>query len=123
MLKSLIVWYRSVEKERHIYKELEQYDKTVLSGEQPAVVKLVRSLIKQRQKRRNCTVTCIQNAFRILMLNYRLKLPIKKYLHPIFISVCGIISNLVSLFKIWEKQTNGGQVLVRVADVKRRAAM
>lgn len=59
MLKSLIVWYRSVEKERHIYKELEQYDKTVLSGEQPAVVKLVRSLIKQRQKRRNCTVTCI----------------------------------------------------------------
>lgn len=57
------------------------------------------------------------------MLNYRLKLPIKKHLHPIFISVCGIISNLVSLFKIWEKQTNGGQVLVRVADVKRRAAI
>jgi hypothetical protein len=69
----------------------------------PVVIKLVRSLIKQRQKRRNCSVTCIQNALRILMLNYRLGLPIKKHLHPIFVSLCGILSNLVSLFKIWEK--------------------
>ena len=50
-------------------------------------------------------MTVIQNALRILMLNYRLDLPIKKYLHPIFVSVCGIVSNLVSIFKIWEKQT------------------
>lgn len=37
------------------------------------------------------------------MLNYRLDLPIGKYMHPIFVSVCGIVSNLVSIFKLWEK--------------------
>ena len=105
VFKSIIVWYRSIEKEARIYKELQQYDNKIVGdcGRNPHITKLVRSLIKQRQKRRNCRVTVIQNALRILMLNYRLKLPIKKYLHPIFVSCCGVVSNLVSLFKIWEK--------------------
>jgi hypothetical protein len=58
------------------------------------------------------------------MLSYRLELPLKKYLHPVFVSVCGIVSNLVSIFKIWEKQTNTTQQrYVRVSDVKKRLAL
>jgi hypothetical protein len=58
------------------------------------------------------------------MLNYRLDLPIKKYLHPIFVSVCGIVSNLVSIFKIWEKQTSTNQLkMVRVSDMKKKFAL
>lgn len=39
--------------------------------------KLVKKLIISRQKRRNCAVTVVQNALRILMLSYRLDLPLK----------------------------------------------
>jgi hypothetical protein len=48
----------------------------------------------------------MQNALRIVMLNYRLDLPLKKYIHPIFVSCAGIISTLVAIFKIWEKYSD-----------------
>ena len=129
VFKSLIIFYRSMQKERKIFEQLEQYDSCVVAcregQEDPHLItKLVRSLIKQRQKRRNCFVTVLQNALRILMLNYRLDLPLKRCLHPIFVSVCGIVSNLVSIFKIWEKQTSTPQLkLVRVSDMKKRFAV
>jgi len=72
----------------------------------PMITKLVRSLIKQRQKRRKCNVVFMQNALRIVMLNYRLDLPLKRYIHPIFVSCAGIISTLVAIFKIWEKYSD-----------------
>jgi hypothetical protein len=40
------------------------------------------------------------------MLNYRLDLPLKKLMHPIFYSVAGIVSTLVAIFKIWEKHAD-----------------
>ena len=58
VFKSMIVWYRSVAKERRIYHELAQFDSAVV-GDAPGTTKLVRSLIKQRMKRRNCTVTFV----------------------------------------------------------------
>jgi len=73
----------------------------------------------------------MQNALRILMLSYRLDLPLKKFMHPIFYSVAGIVSTLVAIFKIWEKHAdvayNGAflqgfgssQLEVRMSDLKR----
>jgi hypothetical protein len=48
----------------------------------------------------------MQNALRILMLNYRLDLPLKRYIHPIFVACAGLVSTLVAIFKIWEKFTD-----------------
>jgi hypothetical protein len=68
------------------------------------------------------------------MLNYRLDFPVKKYMHPIFYSVAGIVSTLVAIFKIWEKHAdasfNGSflqgfgssEIEVRVSDLKRHLA-
>ena len=76
----------------------------------------------------------MQNALRIFMLNYRLDLPLKRFMHPIFYSVAGIISTLVAIFKIWEKHADassngfflagfGSSYLeVRVCDLKRHLA-
>ena len=47
--KSIIIWIRSVENEKKIYSELEQFDGSMVStvdGANPQIVKLVRSLIK-----------------------------------------------------------------------------
>lgn len=76
VFKSLIKWYRSIQKEKKLYKELEEYQDYIVGPNQgPAfmvfftvqqaqemgekITKLVRSLIKQRQKRRNASVTVI----------------------------------------------------------------
>ncbi len=68
------------------------------------------------------------------MLNYRLDLPLKRFMHPIFYSVAGIVSTLVAIFKIWEKHAdatyNGSflqgfgssQLQVRMSDLKRHIA-
>ena len=54
------------------------------------------------------------------MLNYRLKLPIKKYLHPIFYTCCGVLSNMVAIFKIWQNNNVNNMKLIRVDDLKRK---
>lgn len=57
------------------------------------------------------------------MLSYRLNLPVKKYLHPIFVTCCGIVSNIVAIFKIWSNSGSDHKKLIRIRDMKRKANM
>lgn len=58
VIKSIIIWYKAVQEEKRINKELKKYSNQVV-GLDAATTKLVKDLIKQRQKRRNCFVTVI----------------------------------------------------------------
>lgn len=124
VVKSVIVWYQALQLERRIIEELKdkKYDCQVV-GHDERTTNLVRDLIKQRQKCRNSAVTVIQNALRIMMLSYRLKFPIKKYIHPIFYTVCGIVSNIFSIFKIWSNEASHSYThkrLFRVTEAHKR---
>ena len=45
-----------------------------------------------------------RNTFRIIMLNYKLKLPIHRdILNPIVVAVVGTIMSITGIFKIWMK--------------------
>ncbi|CDW81009.1 pex11 domain containing protein [Stylonychia lemnae] len=124
VIKSIIIWYYAVQEENRINEELSKLENQVVGLDQ-RTTKLVKDLIKQRQKRRICFATVIQNTLRILMLSYRLKLPIKKYMHPIFYTVCGLVSNIFAIFKIWSNEsskTYSNQKLVRLSDMKKKAA-
>ena len=47
----------------------------------------------------------IRNSFRIMMLNYKLKLPIHRDIfNPIVIAEIGIIISITGIFKIWMKE-------------------
>lgn len=125
VVKSIIIFYQAVQEEKRINRELRKYYDQVV-GLTPETTKLVKDLIKHRQKRRNSLVTVCQNMIRIMMLSYRLKMPIRKYIHPIAYTVFGLLSNVVAIFKIWQNQnasTYSNQKLIRLQDMKRKAAM
>jgi len=88
--------------------------KTIITSQN---IKLVTKMMKQRQKRRNCTLTLLQNTMRIMMLSYRLNFPIRKYMHPIFQSCLGILSNLVAIFKLWQNADKASK-MIRVGDLQ-----
>lgn len=46
-----------------------------------------------------------RNSFRIMMLNYKLKLPIhREIFNPIIISFIGVLMSITGIFKIWLKE-------------------
>ena len=46
-----------------------------------------------------------RNAFRIIMLNYKLKLPIHRdILNPIVVAEVGVMMSITGIFKIWMKK-------------------
>lgn len=46
-----------------------------------------------------------RNTFRIIMLNYKLKLPIHRdILNPIFVAEVGVVMSITGIFKIWMKK-------------------
>ena len=47
----------------------------------------------------------IRNSFRIMMLNYKLKLPIHRDIfNPIVIAFLGVLMSITGIFKIWMKE-------------------
>ena len=46
----------------------------------------------------------VRNTFRIMMLNYKLKLPIHRdILSPIVVAEVGVMMSITGIFKIWMK--------------------
>ena len=66
---------------------------------------LLRIYIRQKLKFYNHLFVVIRNSFRIMMLNYKLKLPIHRDIfNPIVIAEIGIIISITGIFKIWMKE-------------------
>ena len=65
----------------------------------------MRELILYRRKFRFTLIGISQNSLRIMMLIFRLKVPyLHDKIHPIFASLCGIVSNLISIFKLFREK-------------------
>ena len=66
--------------------------------------KLVNVTIKNRSKLRMLTVDIMQYVLKLLSLMYSMKIePFYNWLHPIIVSLCGIIFCTLSIFKIYVK--------------------
>lgn len=64
--------------------------------------KLLNETFKNRSKLREITVDIVQSILKIITLIFSLKLePIYSYLHPIIVSLCGIVYSVLSLIKIF----------------------
>ena len=65
---------------------------------------LVAHYIRQKLKMYDHMFVLFRNTFRIIMLNYKLKLPIHRdILNPIVVAVVGTIMSITGIFKIWMK--------------------
>lgn len=65
---------------------------------------LVAFYITQKLKMYDHIFVLFRNTFRIIMLNYKLRLPIHRdILNPVFVAEIGVIMSITGLFKIWMK--------------------
>ena len=84
--------------------ELQPYENCVV-GQELKATELVRKLINQKLKLYEQMFVLVGNTLKILMLNYKLNVPVyRRLFHPILICVFGIFQNIVALFKIWLKK-------------------
>jgi len=64
----------------------------------------LRNLIRRRRKRRFQMIVIFQHSLRLLMLVKSLRLPGANHLDPIFICLCGLISQIISIFKATQEK-------------------
>ncbi len=104
--------FNSIMKVRQTRRRLQQM-KTDLTAYNDKVVgttclratELVRMMINQKQKYYDHIFVLIRNTFRILMLNYKLGLPVwRQVFSPIVITEAGILMSISAIFKIWMKE-------------------
>ena len=63
--------------------------------------------IRQKLKMYDHIFVLFRNSFRIMMLNYKLKLPIHRDIfNPIVITEIGAIMSITGIFKIWMKESH-----------------
>ena len=85
--------------------ELIQYNDKVVGTTSLKATELVRLFIKQKLKMYDHIFVLLRNSFRIMMLNYKLKLPIHRDIfNPIVIAFIGVMMSITGIFKIWMKE-------------------
>jgi hypothetical protein len=68
----------------------------------PSTFDLLSELFSLRSKLRFIFLGALQNLLRLIMLAHRLRSPLAYSLvHPIGVCVCGVLSNLIALMKLF----------------------
>lgn len=106
--------FRSIMKVRHSHqtlkimeKELEAYEHKVVGTTCLKATELVRVFINRKQKMYDHIFVLFRNSFRIMMLNYKLKLPVHRDIfNPIVITEIGVVMSITAIFKIWMQERN-----------------
>ncbi|CDW81101.1 pex11 domain containing protein [Stylonychia lemnae] len=103
IIKYVLEQLRNLKKQHDVKARMEQLNEEVITQNSEAH-ELVRKLIILRQKLRYTYVAIFQNSLRILMLLFRLRMPIiSDFVHPITVSICGIISNYLGILKLFKE--------------------
>ena len=85
--------------------DLEKYNEKVVGTTCIKATELMRKYIHEKMKMYDHIFVLVRNTARIMMLNYKLKLPIHRDIfNPIVITEIGIIMSITGIFKIWMKQ-------------------
>ena len=112
LIRNWFQFFRSFAKVRKANKildemeaNLKKYNDKVVGTTSLKATELVRLFIKTRLKMYDHIFVLFRNSFRIMMLNYKLKLPIHRDIfNPIVIAFIGTMMSITSIFKIWMKE-------------------
>jgi hypothetical protein len=85
-------------KAQQLERELAEYDREVIKQKSTSYY-LMRKLILIRRKIRFHQMEVFIYLMRMIMLIYSLKLAGHKILHPIFVSICGLLQAITVVFK------------------------
>ena len=97
--------FRSVSNQHKLQEELVQYNDKVVGTTCIKATELMRKYIHEKMKMYDHIFVLIRNTARIMMLNYKLKLPVHRDIfNPIVITEIGIIMSITGIFKIWMKE-------------------
>ena len=76
--------------------------------------KILNDTLKNRSKLRMITLNIIQSIIKLITLFYSLKFePFYSVLHPIIVSLCGVIYCVISIFKLYYKNKNMQHKMLR----------
>jgi len=90
-----------------IRAQLQAYSDKVVGTTCIKATELVALYIRQKLKMYDHMFVLIRNSFRIIMLNYKLRLPIHRdILNPIVVQEVGVMMSITGIFKIWMKERN-----------------
>lgn len=71
----------------------------------PSTYELLKEYISLRSKMRFTKLGTLQNILRIIMLTFRLGFSWAwEFVHPITVCVCGILSNLIAIMKLFQEK-------------------
>ena len=97
--------FRSNAHQKKIMAELAQYNDKVVGTTCIKATELMRKFINEKMKMYDHIFVVIRNISRIMMLNFKLKLPVHRDIfNPIVITEIGIIMSITGIFKIWMKE-------------------
>jgi hypothetical protein len=119
LFKSMIQYRLTRKKLEKFDKELSVYDNQVVGTTCFEATDIMRKYINLKPKLYDQLFVLVRNTLRILMLNFKLRIPFwKNIFHPIAVTFLGLIQNITSLFKIWLKHRylTLNNRLVRVKD-------
>lgn len=119
LFRSIILFRLTRKKLERLGQELSKFDNQVVGTTCFEATELTRKYINTKPKLYDELFVIIRNALRILMLNFKLRIPFWKDLfHPIGVTFLGLVQNITSLFKIWLKHRylSMNNKLVRVKD-------
>ena len=98
-------WRKSTEILSQMREELLAYNDKVVGTTHLKATELVALYIRQKLKMYDHIFVLIRNSFRIIMLNYKLKLPVHRdVFNPIVITYVGVMMSITGIFKIWMKE-------------------
>ena len=84
--------------------QLQLYNDKVVGTTCIEATELLAIFIRQKLKMYDHIFVLFRNSFRIMMLNYKLQIPIaRNFLNPIFVAEVGVVMSITGIFKIWMK--------------------
>ena len=104
LFRSIVKVRRSQVMLEKLRVELQNYSDKVVGTTCIKATELVALFIRQKLKMYDHMFVLVRNTFRIMMLNYKLKLPIHRdILSPIVVAEVGVMMSITGIFKIWMK--------------------
>lgn len=105
VISSIYTVYKNKEKEAKIQNKLENHEGELIRDDHECYV-LMRNLIMTRRQTRFQMIEILIYSMRFIMLVSALKLVGHKYLDPIFVSLCGLITAGLNVFKSLKSKKN-----------------
>ncbi len=109
LIKYFLDALRNYKRQDDINEMLKQMDDTIVQKKMgahlnPSSYDLLSELFSLRSKMRFLFLGAVQNILRLIMLSHRLQNPLAySLIHPIAVCVCGILSNLVAIMRVFRE--------------------